>query len=601
MLKKQFLWLLLFMPLTMWGLTITEDTTLTKDMVYNEDVIVSGAILTLNNHTMRVNGDLNITNSNGRLQMTETDDKLIVTGNLTFAGASTYQDLTNGVIEVAGNFYQRGTETSYDHWSCSGGSTLNVTGCSARYRGNNAYAFYSMDKHKVILNGTSKQIVDFESGSSSRFNNLEIKNSSVDGVVFEELNVVGEWKRNSNSVTITDIRNLTLTENYTIPNDIEIINGTLNLNGFNLTINGSMNSKSARVNINNSTLLVENDLVFTSSNSRLQMTKLNDKVIVKGDLTFNGASTYQDLTNGVIELAGNFYQKGTETSYTHWRCSGGSTLNVTGCSARYRGNNAYAFYPMDKHKVILNGSTQQIIDFEAPDFSQFSNLEINNSNVDIDLESSKKIKIIGDLLTSKELYTSTYKDSEFITYGRYRDRNIVYMNLSRGLQLIALPVKSTINENQIKSIFSDVNISHVLKYDSEELRWRGYGNTDVARKKIAEYSVLPLDAIKAGEGFYVKAEGEVELEFPKDEGYDIEGMGVDELSSGWHLIGNNKMVKINSLLAKNRDIKVIRKRENSVDLYWSNDSDIQEEYRRRSIIKFDEHNATNSGFWVYVE
>jgi hypothetical protein len=228
------------MPLYMWGVTITQDTTLDSDVVYNEDVIIQGAVLNLNYHTMTVNGDLNITGANTRLQMTVSQDKLIVTGDLTFAGASTYQDLINGVIELAGNLYQKGTTTTYScGWNCSG-SGLDSTSDNIRYRANNAYSFYPTNNHKIILNGTSQQIIDFEAPNYSRFNHLEVQNSSDEGVIFKQLNIVGEWKRNNNHVIITDIRNLTLTEDYTIPNDVEVISGILNLDGHTLTVNGNL-------------------------------------------------------------------------------------------------------------------------------------------------------------------------------------------------------------------------------------------------------------------------------------------------------------------------------------------------------------------------
>jgi len=59
MIKRLMLWLL--MPLYMWAVTITENTMLSEDTVYNEDVVIDGAVLTLNYHTLTVNGDLNIT------------------------------------------------------------------------------------------------------------------------------------------------------------------------------------------------------------------------------------------------------------------------------------------------------------------------------------------------------------------------------------------------------------------------------------------------------------------------------------------------------------------------------------------------------------
>ena len=317
------------------------------------------------------------------------------------------------------------------------------------------------------------------------------------------------------------------------------------------------------------------------------MKKSDDKLIVTGDLTFAGASTEGYLTNGVIELAGNFYQKGTNGSYYSLYSD--------------RGNHINSFYPTENHKVILNGNSQQRVSFEAPDSSRFMNLEIPNEDVIFDLEAGKKVKVVNDLYLDENLYNSTYKNNEYITFGRYRDIHTTYMTIYRGLNLVALPVKKTITKNQIKTIFSDPKISHVLKYDSNSKKWQGFGNNKVARKKIADNNVAELTNIKAGEGFFVKAEGEVELKFPRDNGYGIENMKIDELTSGWHLVGSNKIVKINTLLEKNRDIKLIRTYKDGKVSFWSNDEDIKDAYRRREIPKFEENNTTNSGYWLLVE
>ncbi len=96
----KYLLVALLLTVQMMALTITEDTTLSEDTIYNEDIIINGKTLNLNGHTLTVNGNLNITGEYSRLQMTNSSDKLVVTGNLTFEGASTYNDLTKGVIEL---------------------------------------------------------------------------------------------------------------------------------------------------------------------------------------------------------------------------------------------------------------------------------------------------------------------------------------------------------------------------------------------------------------------------------------------------------------------------------------------------------------------
>jgi len=553
------LWLL--MPLYMWGVTITEDTTLSEDTVYNEDVIVEGVSLNLNGFTMTVNGDLNISGANARLQMTMSQDKLVVTDDLTFSGASTAKYLTNGVIELAGNFYQKGVGADA---RAKDGRWYNAT--------DNAYSFYPTEKHKVILNGSSKQIVDFEASNYSRFNHLEIQNTSSDGVIFEQLSVVGEWKRNDNHVQIDDIRNLILTEDYTISNDVDVIGGALNLNGFTLTINGS--------------------LKFTNANSRLKMLKADDKLIVKRDLTFSGASTAKYLTNGVIELAGNFYQKGVGADA---RAKDGRWYNAT--------DNAYSFYPTENHKIILNGDSLQRVSFEAPDYSRFANLEITNNNVIFDLEAGKKVSVVNNLYLDESLYNSTYKNHEFLTYAHYRDIHKTYITLHSGLNLVALPVKQTITESQINSIFSDQNISYVLKYDNDTKKWYGFGNNEISRKKMIDHNVAKLTTIKAGEGFFVKTKSEVELGFPRDDiGYSFyDTINTEALSSGWNLLGTNQTINLEELLTKRANIKIIRNYKDGKYEYLSEDSDIVDEFSHMDISKIEDTNVTNSGFWVYID
>jgi len=330
------------------------------------------------------------------------------------------------------------------------------------------------------------------------------------------------------------------------------------------------------------------------------MTNLNDKVIVKENLTFNGASTYNDLTNGVIELVGNFYQKGTRTGYEYRPFS---TLDSTDYNARYQPDNAYSFYPTENHKVLLNGEGQQIIAFEAPDSSRFANLEITNPTVDIDVSSGKKIKVIDSLYLDESLYNSSYKDNEYISYGRYRDIHSTYMSIDSGLQIIALPIASSINESQIASIFSNNKISYILKYNSNTQEWQGFGNNEESRKKIANHNVAKLTSIKAGEGFFIKTTGEVELKFPRDNGYDFFNIiNTDALSSGWHLLGTNRQIDLKELLNQKENIKLIRNYKNGKYNYLSNDSEIVRELNQTmGASEIEDTNITNSGFWVYVE
>ena len=572
MLKKTIL--LMVLPFYLWGFTISENKVLTEDVTYNEDVIVDGAILNLNGYTLTINGDLNITGTNARLKMILNSSKLIVKRNLTFSGASTYKDLTKGVIELAGNFSQIGNNFHKDHLS----DTDTVWNNHTRYYADNEYSFYPTHEHKVILNGNSKQTIYFQAPNHSRFNNLEIQNSSDEGIIFKQLNVLGEWKRNDSHVVINDIRNLTLTENYTISNDVNVTGGILNLNGFTLTINGN--------------------LKFLNANCRLQMKNSNDRLIIKNNLTFSGASTYQDLTDGTIELQGNFYQLGNNFHRDHLS----DTDTLWNNHTRYSANNEYSFYPTGNHKVLLNGTSTQRVVFDSADHSRFANLEIENEDVIFNLDNGSKIKVVSDLYISKSLYTNVYKNHSLLTFNRYRDINKVYLKLERGLYLTALPIKNSLNKEEIKSIFSDVNMSYVLKYDAYNNKWKGFSNSSIISKKMKDAKVEELTTINAGEGIFIDTENDVELKFPSSEGYELfDRVEVSNLSSGWHLLGSNKIFNLNKLLDINSNIKVIWMYQNSKWHYFTREEKIKEEYMRREIAEFSDLNTTNSGFWIYVE
>ena len=536
MLKKQrsLLWLLL-MPFSLWGITISTDTILTKDVVYNEDVIIHGAMITLNNHTITINGDLNITIAGDSypsikgigIKMIQKNDKLIVKGNINFSGLDTRGYLTNGVIEVSGNFYQR------EYWW-------------------NTQSFYSTDNHKVILNGNSKQVVNFGSGKSSQFNHLEIKNTSEDGVEFNHLNVVGNFKPNGNKLTFDNVSNLNLSEDYTIPNDLNV-SGTIYLNGHTLTVDGNLRYEKY---------------------SKIRMTNPNDRLVIDGNLDIIYDAK---LTNGTIELKGNFYH----------------AYNI------YYNNK---FQPSTNHKVILNGTEQQKITFSRTNYAYFYDLEILNEQVVFNVGSEDKIRIKNILYTTDELFNNIYKNSSVLSFKEYRDINYAYIELKTGQHLITLPVENTLSKSEIETVFSDKNISYILKHDFDSNEWQGYSTNTLFKEKMKNFKVRELNALKAGDGIIIDVTEPITLKFPKSDGYSLfDKVDVGNLASGWHLLGSNRVITIEKLLAKNSNIKVLWSYQEGKWSVYSEDEDIKEEYRRREIPTFEDINNTNSAFWLYVE
>jgi hypothetical protein len=113
--------------------------------------------LNLSGQEVAVAGNL-ATASNGRLQMQDTADRLVVRGNALFQGTSFQGDLSAGTLEIAGNLSTMQAD-------------FNVLATAA---------------HRVILNGTAAQTVDMKIGtltsSSNQLRHLEVRNSA--GVSF---------------------------------------------------------------------------------------------------------------------------------------------------------------------------------------------------------------------------------------------------------------------------------------------------------------------------------------------------------------------------------------------------------------------------------
>jgi hypothetical protein len=168
--------------------TINTALVLTEDVIYEELELASGGTLDLNGHkltvegnfkqvggiiyvrggTLEIGGDYSIANiagdsySDGYLVMRDTSDRVIVGGN--FLMDSKYDHgtcLTAGVLEVKGNFTQRS--------SLSYGSSNN---------------FRASVTHKVLLSGSSVQMVSFADYQYSKFNILVISKALDTGYTF---------------------------------------------------------------------------------------------------------------------------------------------------------------------------------------------------------------------------------------------------------------------------------------------------------------------------------------------------------------------------------------------------------------------------------
>lgn len=145
--------------------------------------------------------DGNMEADNGYLQMQDTEDKLLVKGNLTLGetyGSSKGDCLRNGTVEVKGDFTSNYKET-----------------------GSNWYGYYETNMHKTIFSGEKTQKISFKEPSQvNGFNdNLELQNNNINFA--------------------TPLYSLTLNQDTVlIHTDLLKINEFLNLNGHKLATTG---------------------------------------------------------------------------------------------------------------------------------------------------------------------------------------------------------------------------------------------------------------------------------------------------------------------------------------------------------------------------
>ncbi|MHB1127660.1 MAG: translocation/assembly module TamB domain-containing protein [Bacillota bacterium] len=321
------------------------------------DLNQSGGTMDINGGTLAVTGNYNI-GGGGKLEMTSSLDVVRVGGN--FFTNSNYDHgplLTDGMLEIAGNFNQ----------------TNAIWGSPSNFRAGQG--------HKVRLTGTVRQDINFLTPDNSGFGILEIANNSGQSVYFTgqtdfdrltsnglPLHMVSarKWRLTADETVIWDeneTRTLTVTENVylnghtlKVEGNLSQSGGTLDIDGGTLEVRGDLNQSGGTMDINGGTLAVTGNYNI-GGGGKLEMTNSLDAVRVGGNFYTN--SNYDHgplLTDGMLEIAGNFNQ----TNYG-W----GSPSN---------------FRAGQGHKVRLTGTVKQEVNFITPNNSGFGILEIANSS-----------------------------------------------------------------------------------------------------------------------------------------------------------------------------------------------------------------------------
>ena len=336
--------------------------------------------------------DGNMEADNGYLQMQDTEDKLLVKGNLTLGetyGSSKGDCLRNGTVEVKGDFTSNYKET-----------------------GSNWYGYYETNMHKTIFSGEKTQKISFKEPSQvNGFNdNLELQNNAIN------------FATPLYSLTVNNDMAISKTKDLQIVTQLIINNGsfvtTENVEANMLYINNTKeNQIQGNLNMTGTVVFKKGSLEVRGNakfdNGYLQMKDTEDKLVVKGNMTLGetyGGSESDCLTNGTVEVKGDFTSNYKET-----------------------GSNWYGYYETNTHKTIFSGEKTQKISFkEASQVNGFSDkLELQNNDInfatpiynvkinqDTQLTNTEKLMITGTLNTGGYKFATTGNiDAERLDMG----------------------------------------------------------------------------------------------------------------------------------------------------------------------------------------
>ena len=229
---------------------------------------------------------------------------------------------------------------------------------------------FSLSDHPLNINKwVLQKDITFAKGSNLSGGEIDLNGHKI--VVKGDLKITGmKVQLNKGSLTVNN--NIELTAGTLILDKKALVlkgtliqsGGTLDLNGATLTLNGNFYQSGGAIQIGKGQLIVNGDYhlqkqradgSYTYGSGRLSMINSEDKVVVTGDFIVD-SSTRSSLSQGILEVRGNFTQK---SSY------------------RYGTTN---FYSYQRHLVLLSGNKKQLVSFEDPKASLFQELKLANTS-----------------------------------------------------------------------------------------------------------------------------------------------------------------------------------------------------------------------------
>ena len=317
---------------------VTSGFELEEDMVMDGDFCLGGGILDLAGHTLTIQGSLIQTGGtvfvNGGRLVIEGDYR--IQSRIDNQDENTLEEYQYGKsvgilnmtmdgdeVLVKGGFY---TDSRMDHQGFLTKGTMEVKGDFYEYADSSLGNFIATDEHKVVLSGEEKQTVSFgiNRTSASRFSNLELKNTSEEGILFVnrpyvagELN--GNDSRTEGEVSVGSrtaykdsyyggdiylIGNFAVREPLTFGGDVTVAS-YLTLYDC-MTVEGNVTVRKNYLAFVGGKLIVKKNfsVLGGSGNYGIKMTNETDSLSVYGDFYYDAAGS-MSKSAGTIEVKGN--------------------------------------------------------------------------------------------------------------------------------------------------------------------------------------------------------------------------------------------------------------------------------------------------------
>ena len=332
-------------------------------------------LFSLEGFSLTINGDLNQKSGNISLYGKSCGGNLTVCGNYTLENnGKLIPHSSNDYILIEGDFIINNISLDKsDNYKYIEG-TIEVKGNIIQH-GDYELNFTSTYSSVLVkLSGDAPVRVDLEAFSTIYFATIDL--SEANGVVFaHKVNarkIIGKYTVEDNNDFEMGNSRYKLFEDTVYEGDFTINEGTLDLNGYELIIYGNLYFNGGIIKINGGSLIVDKNFIQTdgkvdiqngelivggnyeiTGTSLLVMENKHDYVYVEGDFEIRTMSSEKGyLTNGIIELCGDFKQ----------------------------GGNKYSFATSGNHEVYFTGDGLQLIYFADSKTSYFNKVDVTGSN-----------------------------------------------------------------------------------------------------------------------------------------------------------------------------------------------------------------------------